>query len=207
MSNMRKVDPEVINNKGQEVIVFDQIARNHSLVKANRYLLMLVIALMSTVLVLGFVILPGVDILDHAQGRRHSSTVAYTVENPVISEEISALKSQLVGLISGSIESKLRILEQSIKIGSLSASMGTIEDLRNDVKVLRSYSEPTPKKSVDTEISQQMISELSDLKNLIYLIFASCGLMIAALAGLWLKHRFRLPDSGVKSYLGSRKNN
>ncbi|WP_305907401.1 hypothetical protein Q9L42_016045 [Methylomarinum sp. Ch1-1] len=165
---------------------------------------MLVFALMTFVFVLGFLVLPNYDLVDQLKNRQASyPAAAYAVQNPALSHEINALKSQLVGLVSGSIESKLRILEESIKIGSLSASLGTIQDLKNDVKVLRSYSEP-PIKEREQQVNEKLIAELSHLKNLIYLTFASCGLMIAAIAGFWLRNRFRLPHQRVKSYIGRK---
>ncbi len=122
--------------------------------------------------------------------------------NPVISSEVNALKGQLVGLVSGSIESKLNALEESIRVGTVSSSIGTIEDLKNDLKVLRAYSEPA-KKGKTVISNEQLMQEMSQLKRLIYLTLASCGLMLAAVAGIWIKNRNRLPYKETKtSYLG-----
>jgi hypothetical protein len=45
-----------------------------------------------------------------------------------------ALKSQLVGLVSGSIESKLNILEKSLHNGTISETgLGTIRALHDDL--------------------------------------------------------------------------
>lgn len=201
---MRKVNPEVVNDSNHEVVLLHEVHQHKGLVKANRFLLMLVFALMAIVFVLGFLILPSYDVADQIKNRQQLSSAAYAVQNPVLASEINTLKSQLVGLISGSIESKLRILEESIKIGSVSASLGTIQDLKNDVKVLRSYSEPPGKDKNERLINEKLIAELSHLKNLIYLTFASCGLMIAAIAGFWLRNRFRLPNHKSRSYLGRK---
>lgn len=201
---MRKVDPEVVSDKGHDVVLLHDMPHHKGLVKANRFLLMLVFALMTVVFVLGFLILPNYDVVDQIKNKRQLSEAAYAVQNPVLSAEINTLKSQLVGLISGSIESKLRILEESIKLGSVSASLGTIQDLKSDVKVLRTYSEPPVKEKNEQLINEKLIAELSHLKNLIYLTFASCGLMIAAVAGFWLRNRFRLPNHRARSYLGRK---
>ncbi len=200
---MRKVDPEIVNAKGREVALLHDIHQHKDLVKANRYLLMLVTALMVLVFVLGFLILPDYDLVEQVKSRQKLSSAAYAVQNPALADEINTLKSQLVGLISGSIESKLRVLEESIRLGSVSTSLGTIQDLRNDVSILRSYSEP-PIKDNARQVNDQLIAELSHLKNLIYLTFASCGLMIAAIAGFWLRNRFRLPHQRARSYLGRK---
>lgn len=200
---MRKVDPEVAKAKGREVVLLHDIPHHQGLVKANRYLLMLVVALMTMVFVLGFLILPDYDLVDQVKQRQRFSSVAQAVQNPALSDEINLLKSQLVGLVSGSIESKLRILEESIRLGSVSTSLGTIQDLKNDVRILRSYSDP-PVKAEDRRVNEHLIAELSHLKNLIYLTFASCGLMIAAIAGFWLRNRFRLPHQRARSFLGRK---
>jgi len=108
----------------------------------------------------------------------------------------------LVGLVSGSIESKLNALEESIRVGTVSSSIGTIEDLKNDLKVLRAYSEPAKKGKVVVS-NEQLMQEMSQLKRLIYVTLASCGLMLAAVAGIWIKNRYRLPCKVTKvSYLG-----
>ena len=122
-----------------------------------------------------------------------------------MSAEVNTLKGQLVGLVSGSIESKLRTLEESIRSGTVTNSLGTIEDLKNDVKVLRSYSDPVKKEQADVA-NEQLIQEMTHLKHLIYMSFASCGLMLAALAGIWIKNLKRLPYKDVIiRYLGKER--
>jgi hypothetical protein len=117
---------------------------------------------------------------------------------------VHTLKGQFVGLVSGSIESKLRTLEESIRLGAASNALGTIADLKNDVKVLRSYSEPVNKDSAVID-NAQVMREMSQLKRLIYLTLASCGLMLAAVAGVWLKNRYRLPyKETVIRHLGKK---
>jgi hypothetical protein len=82
--------------------------------------------------------------------------------------------------------------------------LGTIEDLKNDVKVLRSYLEPAKKEKV-VLANEQLMREMSELKRLIYVTLASCGLMLAAIVGIWVKNRYRLPyKEAVKRYLGGK---
>jgi len=83
-------------------------------------------------------------------------------------------------------------LEESIRLGTVTNSLGTIEELKSDVKVLRAYSD-TPKKENVVVSNEQLRQEMSQLKNLIYVSLASCGLMLAAFAGIWIKKRNRLP--------------
>ena len=124
-----------------------------------------------------------------------------TLQNPALSDEINVLKGQLVGLVSGSIESKLRILEDSIRTGSVNASLGTIQDLKNDVEVLKSYSRPETK-TVVNPVNQQLVEEVTHLKRLIYLTIASCSLMLAAIAGFWIKKRYLLADVSLQKKPG-----
>jgi hypothetical protein len=66
-----------------------------------------------------------------------------------------------------------------------------VEDLKNDVKILQTYSEPI-KKEKSVVPDQQIIQEMSHLKHLVYLTMASCGLMLAVIGGIWYKIRYRL---------------
>jgi hypothetical protein len=124
--------------------------------------------------------------------------------NPVLSAEVNTLKGQFVGLVSGSIESKLRSLEGSIRLGAAANSLATLQDLKNEVQVLRSYSESAKNEAVTTD-SKQLIQEMSHLKHLVYLTLASCGLMLAAVCGIWLKNRYRLPyKETIMRHLGKK---
>ncbi|MCK5121483.1 MAG: hypothetical protein KAQ91_05840 [Methylococcales bacterium] len=177
------------------IVVLQNIPHHHGLIKANRFLLLVASTLMVIVFVLGFFLLPAGNMLDDFTVKHEVVPASYAVQNPVISAEINALKGQLVGLVSGSIESKLRTLEESIRMGKVNSSLGTIQDLKNDVKVLQSYSVPE-KTSAQGQMSQAVIKEISQLKNLIYLTLTSCGLMIAAIGGIWVRNRYRLSDYG-----------
>ncbi len=177
------------------IVVLQNIPHHHGLIKANRFLLLVASTLMVIIFVLGFFLLPAGNMLDDFTVKHEVVSASYAVQNPVISAEINALKGQLVGLVSGSIESKLRTLEESIRMGKVNSSLGTIQDLKNDVKVLQSYSVPE-KTSGQGQMSQAVIKEISRLKNLIYLTLTSCGLMIAAIGGIWVRNRYRLSDYG-----------
>jgi Tfp pilus assembly protein PilN len=183
--NLDDVDPHK-----RDVVVLQTIQPHHALVKANRFLLMLVFGLIAIVFVLGFVLLPRQNFLEEIG--RTQTAAAYATQNPVLSAEINTLKGQMFGLVSGSIESKLRSLEDNIRRGSVSDSLDTLQDLKSEVKILSTYSQESPAKAEQAVVDQRVIKELSELKGLIYLTFVSCGLMIAALAGVWLRHRYRL---------------
>ncbi len=191
MSDMREINSEVVEAQGR----LQSMPSYHGLMKVNRFLLTLVLFLMVVVLIVGFLSVPAVSLLS----KNITPTEAYASEmNPVLSAEVNTLKRQLVGLVSGSIESKLATLEESIRLGTVTNALGTIEELKNDVKVLRTYSD-APKKEVAVVSNEQLRQEMSQLKNLIYVSLASCGLMLAAVAGVWIKKRNRLPYKNVKT--------
>jgi hypothetical protein len=196
MADRRDVKFEVIDHRRQLQKVF----LHHDLVKASRWRVGGLVLAMAVIAVAGFALSPG-DSLEATAG---PAKVYATATNPALSSEISDLKGQFVGLISGSIESKLRTLEDNIRAGAVTNSLGTIQELKDDVKVLRAYSNPsTPE---NTPISNaQLLKEVSHLRNLIYLTLTSCGLMIAAIAGVWIKNRKRLPFKEpeiITRYLG-----
>ncbi len=201
MSDIDKINSVVETLPGNASTVLQIIPSQHALMKVNRVLLAIVCALMAVVLIAGFLLFPSESFVSHY--KKATATEIYAAEmNPVLSSEVSALKGQLVGLVSGSIESKLNALEESIRVGSMSSSIGTIEELKKDLNVLRSYSEPV-KKGQAVVSNEQLMQEMSQLKRLIYLTIASCGLMLAAVAGVWIKNRNRLPYKEIKtSYLG-----
>jgi len=199
MSDSDKVYSEIVEVRGG----LHRVAVNQGLMKINRLLLTIVFSLMGVIVILGFFLLPThVFVNDYT---KVTASDAYAVEmNPALSQEVNALKGQLVGLVSGSIESKLRALEESVRMGVVANSLGTIEDLKNDVKVLRTYSEPT-KKDPAVIANEQLIHEVTQLKTLIYMTLGSCGLMLAAIAGIWLKNSNLLPHKKVKTgFLGEK---
>lgn len=182
-----------------EIVVLQRIPSHQGLMKVNRWLMAMVFFLMTVIVIAGFFMFPANGVTSYKK-----SEVTVAEMNPVLSAEVNTLKGQFVGLVSGSIESKLRSLEESIRLGTVSNSLGTIEDLKNDVKVLRSYSEPAKKEKVAIA-NEQLMQEMSELKRLIYATLASCGLMLAAVAGIWFKNRYRLPYKEVIiRYLGKK---
>ncbi|MDO9167694.1 MAG: hypothetical protein Q7U18_01185 [Methylobacter sp.] len=201
MSDIDKINSGVETLHGNTSRVLQHIPSHHALMKVNRLLLTIVCSLMAVVLIAGFLLFPTDSFINRYKNATATETYAAEM-NPVLSAEVNALKGQLVGLVSGSIESKLNALEQSVRIGSVSSSISTIEDLKSDLKALRSYTEPAKKGKVVIS-NEQLIQEMSQLKQLIYLTIASCGLMLAAVAGIWIKNHNRLPYKETKiGYLG-----
>ncbi len=177
-----------------------------NLLKANKILVYTVIALALVVVLFGFFLLPKQNMLNEFERQQVLTEIQKQYINPALSEEIKLLQSQLVGLISGSIESKLRILEETIKSGNLSTTgMGVIQDLKNDVIVLKTYSKTGAGRLIATnnaitekKLNKQLMDEVSQLKNLLYASIASCGLLVAAIAGVWYQGRYRLVDDSTK---------
>ena len=182
-----------------EIVVLQRIPSLQGLMKVNRWLMAMVFFLMALIVIAGFFIFPANDV---SRYKKSEATVAEM--NPVLSAEVNTLKGQFVGLVSGSIESKLRSLEESVRLGTVSSALGTIEELKSEVKVLRSYSEPAEKEKVAIP-NQQLMQEMSELKHLVYATLASCGLMLAAVAGIWFKNRYRLPyKETIIRFLGKK---
>ena len=188
---MPEINLDDADSESRALAILQAVQKHHALVKANRFLLMLVFALMASVFVMGLFLMPKQSVLNDLKANK-AATAAYALQNPAISAEINTLKGQLFGLVSGSIESKLRSLEENIKRGSVVDSLNTIQDLKSDVKVLSAYTNAPQVKAQEDAVNQQLIKEMTDLKDLVYLTFASCGLMIAAVAGVWIRHRYRL---------------
>lgn len=197
MSDIKETESHLVEARG----ALQALDSHYGLIKVNRILAAIVLALMFLVFILGFLLFP-----DNAVNFHPKSTATASLRNdmnPVLSADVNALKAQMIGLVSGSIESKLRTLEENIRLGAAANSLGTIEDLKNDVKVLRSYSQPAEKTDKSSVANEQLLQEVSQLRRLIYVTLASCGLMLAAVAGIWLKNSNKLTYIKViTNYLG-----
>ena len=196
MGRPQKIKPKLVHPNKEVMILHTQL-QQQDLAKKNRVLLKLVFALMTVVFVLSSYLLPAHNMVEELKDKQLLE--AENLKNPVLTAEIDSLKGQLVGLVSGSIESKLNSLEKSIKLGSVLGSLETVRSLKEDVKVLRTYSDPLDQKKPQAVAANEvLVKEVSQLKKLIYLTLGSCSLMFAALAGIWIKSRrkliSRLPD-------------
>jgi len=172
-----------------------------NLLKANRILFYAVISLISAVMLLGFFLMSKHNALSQFEKQQAIAEIQKQQVNPALTEEINALKAQLMGLISGSIESKIKVLEESILLGGVKTTTGmgaAIQDLKNDVVVLKTYSETgagrliaskTP--VIATKMDKQLIDEIAYLKSLFYISIASCGLLAMAIGGIWYQNQAR----------------
>lgn len=189
----QKTKPKLVHPNKEVMILHNQL-QQQDLVKKNQVLLKLVFALMVVVFVLSSYLLPAHDMVEELKEKQLPGIeTAENFNNPVLTAEIDSLKGQLVGLVSGSIEGKLATLEKSIKLGSVLGSLETVRSLKEDVKVLRTYSDPLEqKKQQAVAANELLVKEVSQLKKLIYLTLGSCSLMFIALAGIWIKNRRQL---------------
>lgn len=210
MSKMRDINPGSYE-PGRQTVLVQEISVG-SLTTANRLLWFLFAALMALVVMLGFLLFPTNSLLNNLEAQRIAA-VNGPVQNSGLSLEVNALKGQLVGLISGSIESKLHNLEENIRTDNVSAvDLGTIQEIKNEIKILRGYSDSSAaalashKSEIATHevmLNQgQLLNEFSQLKYLIYISIASCSLMIAVTGGVWLHNRFHLEHHKVARLLG-----
>lgn len=133
------------HEKNTKLVVLQAVPNHQNLVKVNRWLVFTVFFLMSVIVIGGVFLLPDKELTDY---KNLDSTKASEQANPALSAEVNVLKGQFVGLVSGSIESKLRSLEESVRLGTAPDSLLTIEELRNDIKALRAYSDAPARESL-----------------------------------------------------------
>ncbi len=179
----------------------------HDLVKVNRLLLRLVYGLVCLVFILGYLLAPAPSIwrvLARKQAATAEASLVYATENNGLMSELNTLKGQMFSLVSGTVEGKLKSLEDSLRRGNLAESMDAVQELKVDVKLLTDYA-PTPRAGSDQAMAehQRMVRELSELRGLVYLTVLSCGLIVAALAGVWLRHRYRIGYQ-KRDFLGAK---
>lgn len=118
---------------------------------------------------------------------------------PFIDSQVAQLKSQLIALISGSINNKLQILEAGIQDGNAGrGELLVIQALRNDFDLLQSYA-PEASSVHDARgdrKSQQyldslILREISYLKSVFFFGIAFCGITVFFTGALWLRAMYR----------------
>ena len=200
MGDVRKKNKK---NKNVRNIAVLHSATQLSVLKLNRLVLVIILGLMAIVVYLGMLLVPANDIIEKTAQVQKSIELYEMQMNPVISAEVDALKSQLVGLVSGSIESKLKILEEGLRTGAISETgLDTIYALQQDLVVLKTYSETGAGRLIAQKYSQQvnketiaLAEEVSQLRSLVQFLLTSCGLMLAAIGGVWVRKSYALPSS------------
>lgn len=183
-------DSDSEKNKNQIILL--HIDSKQAVAKHNPWRLRGALLLMLVIVMAGFWLIPSQSFLDSYP--KISASEANTVlSSQTLNAEVASLKGELVGIVSGSIENKLVTLEQSLRNGSTNASLGAIQDLKNDIKLLRTYSTSEKAGVQSATANAQLVSEMAHLKRLIYMTIGSCGLMFVAIAGIWIKNTKTLP--------------
>jgi len=169
----------------------------------NRLVLAVMISLMASVVYMGVLLIPESGAINQSV-QAHKPVELYERQmNPVLSAEVDALKSQLVALVSGSIESKLKVLEGSLQSGTISETgQATISALKDDLVVLKTYSETGSGRLIAQKYLEQatkqetkgLAEEVTQLKGLVHFLMTSCGLMLAAVAGVWVRKKYALTN-------------
>jgi hypothetical protein len=131
------------------------------------------------------------------------------VHSATLVRDIESLKGQMNILITGAMETKIQQLEESLQSGIISAAdLGTIRELKEDLKALRAYSvqkasttfgltigseNPGGQTAVGlSQYSEELLNEVSKMKNLFYISIASWGVAIVIFGGTWLRGYYRL---------------
>jgi hypothetical protein len=166
------------------------------LIRANQVLLLAMIALMTVVILLSSFLLSSHDLVSELKEKQAVESTS-AAKNPALNVEVDALKGQLIGLVSHTIETKLKSLEKNIERGRPLTALETVKSLKDDVSMLRSYAKPLLPLALEqtpepTESTKVLIQEVSQLKSLIYMTLGSSSLMLVALSGIWLKSRRQL---------------
>jgi len=201
MSDLRKNNE---NNKSVRNLTVLNSAAQLSVLKMNRLVLTMLVGLMAMVIFMGILLMPA-DNLALQPVQAVKTVDLYEVQmNPVLSAEVDALKSQLVALVSGSIESKLNILEEALRSGTISETgLDTIQALQEDLVVLKTYSATGAGRLIAQKYLPQqknietiaLAEQVSQLKGLVHFLITSCGLMIAVIGGVWVRRRYALEDN------------
>ncbi len=201
MGDLRKNNE---NNKSVRNLTVLNSATQISVLKMNRWVFAMLVGLMVTVIFMGMLLIPEYNIVKQPAVAVKATELYEVQMNPVLSAEVDALKSQLVGLVSGSIESKLKILEEALRAGTISETgLDTIHALQDDLVVLKTYSETGAGRLIAPKYLYQpknretlaLAEQVSQLKGLVYFLITSCGLMVAVIGSVWVRRRYALEHS------------
>ncbi len=128
----------------------------------------------------------------------------------MLARDMEFLKGQMNVLITGAMESKIQQLEISLQNGIVSSTdLTTVKELKEDLKALKAYSlqnasttfsllgnsgnlraESYPDASL---YSDELLRQISTMKNLFFVSIASWGVAIVIFGATWLRgyYRFR----------------
>ncbi|MCS5564910.1 MAG: hypothetical protein NZ729_01350 [Methylococcales bacterium] len=126
-----------------------------------------------------------------------------------LSRDVELLKGQMNVLITAKLETKIQQLETSLKSGVISPEdLETIQALREDLKILRAYSQQNAATALALFSNSSglgetvtgstavyfdpLMHEFLGLKNYFYIGMASWGVALMIFGGVWLRGHYRL---------------
>jgi hypothetical protein len=191
MQNANKNHPSVHDFEHPQWLV------NQAFIRQQKIRNWIVLGLLLLMLFLILFMLPAKNLLDSS---RHTIAATPKGEGRVqgYDQEVEALQHKITGLITASIESKLQAIENRIQTGKISLEdVRTIDDLKNDLGILKAYSarpalHPVDKRALIPETHQpayredDLLEEIAQLKSLFYVSVASFGVAAAVVGGYWL---------------------
>jgi len=123
---------------------------------------------------------------------------------PDIESRISDIDKSLQTLTTKNIENRLNKIEKAIKVGEIKIEdIQSVQKIREDFKVLKTYMFETPEKLIEfrsiqkdyTELKDKfdntmdkddIIREIDSLKSLFYYTLAIVGILVSIFAGSWI---------------------
>lgn len=118
-------------------------------------------------------------------------------------QQLASLQERMTAFIADSVENRLHALEKNIEAGDVGTQdIRNFEELRNELKLLESYAGGKAGNLTDSSrlehprfqvtpgtqgavVNGDMIAELIQLKTLLYISIASCGMVAFMMGGYW----------------------
>ena len=125
-------------------------------------------------------------------------------------EQLALLQERMTAFIADSVENRLHTLEKNVASGEVGAQdIPNFEELRNELKLLETYADGKAGNLTDSSrlehprfqvtpgtqggvANSDMIAELVQLKTLLYLSIASCGMVALMVGGYWWQHSSKI---------------
>ncbi|MGR9105710.1 MAG: hypothetical protein ACU843_02165 [Gammaproteobacteria bacterium] len=124
-------------------------------------------------------------------------------------DDVELLKGQMSVLLSGAMESKIENLERSLRSGIISRTdLATVQELKEDLQNVKAYSLRNAATTLGllnqsaamagrmqpaaSLYSDELLQEISNMKNLFYVSIASWGIAIVIFGGTWMRGYCRL---------------
>lgn len=162
------------------------------------------LALMALMLALSlYLFLNTSQLVERFQGRLANVEDRDATRIRLYNEKLEALQNRMTVFVADSVETKLKTLEKNVTAGTVgSQEIKTLEELKGEVKLLETYSSgkranltdparldharfQTTPGSEATAAGGDLLYEVSQMKRLLYLSIASCGLVGLMIGGYW----------------------